>query len=346
MLLKKLVSVNGLPSYEDMVRETIKQEIGSFVDSMYTDRLGNLIAVKNSGAQGKHIALCAHMDEVGMVVAKITDSGAIKFKSWGVNEKVLVTKVVKIGEKGITGVIGAKPCHITNPEERTKIYELKDLYIDIGADSKGEAEKLIEIGDYVAFDSEYREFGDNKIKAKALDDRVGCSAIIELLKSNVSQKITAVFTVQEEIGMRGSITAANQVFADLVLNLEGTVCADHETDENFHVTSLGCGPAISLRDRNSVYLKPYRDFAVNTAKKHGIPCQFRRTDAGGTDAANFHVAHSGTPVIGLAVPSRYIHSPVSVIDKRDYENLVSLIGHIIADYADYETIDPPIKPEV
>jgi endoglucanase len=333
MLIKKLTDINGLPSWEEDIREAIKDEIRDHVDSMYADRMGNLIAAKNPGAGGAHIGLSAHMDEVGMVVKKIEKNGLIKFETWGVLPKILVSKAVKIGKAQVPGVIGAKPIHLQKPEERETVLELDRIFIDIGATSKEDAEKHVEIGDYIAFDSPYRPLGKHKVKAKALDDRLGCAAIIEILQSGTARRISAVFCVQEEVGLRGSAVAANQIFADLFINLEGTVCADSEDiDEQARVTTQGEGPAISIRDGTSIYMKKYYGKMLETAKRHGIPIQFRRTSAGGTDAVNYHTAHGGTPVIGLAVPCRYLHTPVSVFDRRDYDNLVALLKAFIHEY--------------
>ena len=337
MLIKKLTDIDGLPSWEDDIRAAIIDEIKDYVDSMHVDRLGNIIAVKNEKAPGAHIGLSAHMDEVGMVVKSIEKSGLIKFETWGVMPRILLSKTVKIGKKKIPGVIGAKPIHLQKPEERETVMELDRIFIDIGATSKEDAEKYVEIGDYIAFDSEYRELGKHKIKAKALDDRLGCAAIIEILQSDIPKKITAIFCVQEEVGLRGSATAANQVFADLIINVEGTVCADSEDiDEHMRVTTQGQGPAISIKDRTSIYLKKYYEKMIATAEENNIPIQFRRTSAGGTDAANYHTAHVGTPVIGLAVPCRYLHTPVSMCDRRDYENLVALVKAFVNNYQEEE----------
>ena len=338
MLLKRLTDANGLPGFECEVREIIKQEIAPFVDEMHTDRMGNLIAVKNKNAGGRHLALAAHMDEAGMCVTHITDKGYLKFESWGVDPRILPSKVVRIGKGRLAGVIGSKAYHLQEPAERKKAIALDKLYIDIGAESREEAAKLVDIGEYVAFASEYMEYG-SKIKAKALDDRVGCMAVIEALKQDMPHKLTACFNVQEEVGLRGSFISAYQVHADLVLNLEGTVCADtmgvkgHQT-----VTVQGLGPAISMLDKSSIYLKKYYEALIAVAEKNNIPYQMRRTGMGGTDAANYHTARDGTPVIGLAVPCRYIHSPVSVVDKRDLENYTALVQKFIVAYAGGEVL--------
>jgi endoglucanase len=330
MLIERLTNANGLPLWEDEVRDIIRDEIKDYADKIHIDRLGNLIAVKNENAAGKHIALSAHMDEAGIVIKHIEKNGMLKFASWGVDPRVLVSKVVKIGKNRLNGVIGSKPRHLQELEERNVALTLGQLYIDIGVDSGEEAEKLVSIGDYAAFDSELREFGDNKLKGKAFDDRVGCAAIIELLKSELPYKLTAVFTAQEEVGLRGAAAAANQVEADIVISLEASICADTPgVEDQSRATILGGGPAISMMDAGSIFIKKYIELAVDVAKANNIPFQFRGTAKGGTDAARFHTARGGTPVIGLEVPCRYIHSPVSVIDKSDYENFLLLIKKII-----------------
>ena len=330
MLIKKLTDACGLPGYEKEIREIIKAELAGHVDSIITDRLGNLIAVKNQNAPGRHIALCAHMDEVGLCIRGIDKDGYLKFESWGVDARVLYSKAVLVGKEKIPGVIGAAPIHLTPAEQRKNIVPSDKLYIDIGAKSKEEAEKLVSLGDFAAFLSEYTEFGDNKIKAKALDDRIGCAAVIDLLKSDITKKITGIFSAQEEVGLRGAAVAANRIEAELVINIEGTVCADTFSEDNIRqVTEVGKGPAVSVMDQTSVYNKEYIKSITDCAKANGIPYQIKRAGAGGTDAGRFHTAKGGTPCIGIAVPCRYIHSPVSVMDLRDYENLVKLIKEYI-----------------
>ncbi len=330
MLLKRLTEAMGLPGFEKEVREIIKEELSGHVDRLYTDRIGNLIAIKNGNATGPHTVLCAHMDEVGMVVKGIDATGLIRFGSWGCDPRVLVSKQVKVGDKKINGVIGSKPIHQQKPEERTKAHTVDDMYIDIGLFNKADAEKLVSVGDYVGFATEYREFGDNKAMSKALDDRVGCAAIIEVLKSDTKSKITAVFTAQEEVGCRGSAVASNNITADIAIIVEGTICADTIKEEHDKsVTYMGKGPAVSLLDRGTVYRKDCVERVLGTAQAQGIPIQVRRTGMGGTDAMRFSQAKEGMAVIGLAVPCRYIHSPVSVVDLNDYENLIKLLKALV-----------------
>lgn len=333
MLIKKLTEANGLPNNEKEVREIIMEELKGHVDSMKIDHIGNLIVEKNVESKGKHLAIAAHMDEVGLVVSWIEDSGLLRFQSWGCDPKILPAKVVKIGKNKITGVIGTKPIHLQAPGERKKAIKIDDMYIDIGAKSKAEAKKYVSLGDYVAFDSEFVEFGEDKFKAKAFDDRAGCAIAIGVLKSDIKNKITAVFSVQEETGLRGAMVASANINADLVLILEGTISADMaDVDDSRRVTTLGQGPAISLLDKYSVYNKKYINQLVDVAEKNGIPYQFRRSNMGGTDAGPFHTAHTGTPAIGVAVPCRYLHSPVSIMDKNDFSNMQKLVSCFIDEY--------------
>jgi len=235
-----------------------------------------------------------------------------------------------VGKDRIPGVIGAAPIHLTPAEQRGQAVPVDKLYIDIGAKDKADAEKFVSPGDFAAFLSEFAQFGENKIKAKALDDRVGCAAIIEVLKSDTKNRITAVFSAQEEVGTRGAAAAANRIDAEIVIVIEGTICADTEEEENARlVTVQGNGPALSLLDRTSVYLRSAVDTMIECAKKNNIPYQFRGAGSGGTDAGRFHKAKGGAPCIGIAVPCRYIHSPVSVMDKRDYENLIKLVKEYV-----------------
>ncbi len=333
MLIKRLTEANGLPGWEKEVREIIKEELKGHVDSLTTDRLGSVIAVKNADKPGRHLGFSAHMDEVGLIVKSIDASGLMKFSSWGVDLRVLPAKTVTVGTNRVPGVIGTKPIHLQEKEESKNAVKIDDLYVDIGAKSKEEAEKLVSPGDFVAFESSFEEFGEYKIKAKALDDRVGCAILIELLKSDYPYKMTAIFNTQEEVGCRGSAAAAYGVHCDLYINVEGTVCADTAWVEDFKtVNILGKGPSISLMDKVSIYQKKYIEALVSVAEENNIPFQYRRTSVGGTDGGNLHLAHSGTPVIGLAVPCRYIHSPVSVMDKRDFDNALKLLKAFTTSY--------------
>ena len=326
MLLKDLCELKGVAGDEKAVRDYIKANLKNSGKEVSIDRMGNLI-VKNGVESDFHLALTAHMDEVGLMVKGIDESGLIRFTNvGGLDPRILVSKVVEIGDDSIPGVIGAKPIHMQKSAERKKAFTLDQLYIDIGTTSKKETEKYIALGDYINFISEYRPFGNHKVKAKALDNRVGCFMVMELIKMNFPIAITGIFTVQEELGLRGAEVAANNLDADLVLALEGTTCGDlTDVDEHLYTTELGQGPAISLMDRTSIYQRKLVDKLTEVADKNKIPWQYRRNSFGGNDAGRFQHSKSGTPCLSIATPCRYIHSPVSVMDERDFNGMKKLL---------------------
>ncbi len=327
MLLKRLTDALGVSGNEKEVRDIILNEIKDYVDNIKIDIMGNIIAYKKGKRNDINVAIAAHMDEVGLIVKGIDDKGLLKFAPiGGMDARILVSKQVIVGKSRLNGVIGAKAVHMKKSDERKKALSIDNLYIDIGCKSKEEAEKLIHIGDYIGFCSEYTEFGRNRIKAKALDDRVGCAMLIELLKNDAPVNVTGIFTVQEEVGLRGAEVAANQVDVDLAIVLEGTTCSDIiNVEPHLQVTELDKGPAISLMDRTSIYNRKFVDMLVQTAEEHKITWQYRRSTFGGNDAGKFHTSKTGTPCVSIAVPCRYIHSPVSVLSKDDYNNCKELL---------------------
>ncbi len=319
MTLQELTMLDGVSGDEEAVRAAIWKEIAPYCDSVREDKAGNLIAFKK-GKIPKKLMMCAHMDEVGFIVKGITEEGYLKFAAvGGIDGRILLGQRVRVGEKKVPGVIGIKAVHMTTPEERKTCVKIADMYMDIGAKDKEQAEQAVSLGDYAAFDSGYVAFGDHKIKAKALDDRVGCLALMQVLKeANCPYDLYAVFTVQEEVGVRGATVAAYQVQPDVGIVLEGTVCADtYEAPEHLHVTTLGKGPAFSLIERTSKSDKTLVDFLVQTAEKYNIPWQFKRTGAGGNEAGVLQQTGCGAQTAVISVPCRYIHSSVSVADERD-----------------------------
>ncbi len=332
MLLKNLCELKGVAGNEKAVRDFIKKDLETAGKNTTIDRLGNLI-VTNGVNSDIHIGITAHMDEVGLMVKGIDDSGLIRFTNvGGLDPRVLVSKVIEIGDEDIPGVIGAKPIHMQKSEERKKAFTIDQLYIDIGTESKEETEKYVSPGDYINFISPFEPFGNHKVKAKALDNRVGCFMVMELIKMNLPIEITGIFTVQEELGLRGSQVAANNLDADLILVLEGTTCGDlTEVEPHLQTTELGKGPAISLMDRTSIYQRSLVDKLTAVADYHKIPWQYRRNSFGGNDAGRFQHSKGGTPCLSVATPCRYIHSPVSVMDERDFEGMKKLLTLFIED---------------
>ena len=334
MLLKRLTEASGASGNEKEVRDIIVEEIRPFVDSVRIDGIGNVIAYKSgkTPAAGR-IMVTAHMDEVGLMIKDIDSTGLLRFLTvGGIDKRVLVSKAVVVGKDKIKGVIGSKPIHLQKRNEWTKVLDINELYIDIGASSKDEAEKLISIGDYAVFDTKYEEFGEGRIKAKALDNRVGCAVLVELLKLSLETEIYGVFTVMEEVGLVGAGPAAFTVEPDVAIILEGTVCYEMPDMDSHQIpTVLGNGPAISLVDRSTLYDSDFRRRIVETAERNSIKYQFRKTAMGGNDSGKIHTSKSGCITTAISVPTRYIHSPLSVISRDDYDNTLALVKALVSD---------------
>ncbi|HOV25404.1 MAG TPA: M42 family metallopeptidase [Pseudobacteroides sp.] len=325
MILKELTELNGVSGSEYNVMEFIKGHVEKYADSVTIDSMGNLIAFKK-GITGKYkVMLSAHMDEVGLMVTGYQD-GMLKFKNvGGIDERILLGKRVLIGDKRIPGFIAAKPVHLQEKEERSVNIKLKSMYIDIGADKREEAEELAPLGEYVAFYSEYTELGNDTIKAKALDDRVGCAMLMELIKERYNFDLYACFTVQEEVGLRGSEIAAYRIKPHVAIVMEGTTCSDVPgVDEHNHSTTLGGGAALTIMDRTSYGDKALVNFLYKLAEENNIKVQFKRTTTGGNDAGKIQLTGSGVKVASISVPCRYIHSPASIMSKKDYDACLEL----------------------
>lgn len=336
MLLKKLTEAIGVSGNEQEVRNLIKEEITPYADEIYTDVLGNLIAVKNKNNTNKpKVMLAAHMDEIGFMVVHIEKSGLIRFrKVGGIDERILVSKHVVIGKEKINGIIGAKAIHLQKPNERTVPIPIDQLFIDIGAKSKEDAESKVQVGDYISFTSEYQTMGVNFAKGKAFDDRVGCAVLIETLKSNIDIPLYCVFTVQEEIGLRGAHTAVYSVNPDIALVIEGTIASDViGTDEKQYVTRLGHGPAVTVMDRGMIGNSKFIKFLLSIASENELPIQIREGSAGGNDAGQIHLHKEGVLTGAISIPVRYIHSPHSIVNLQDYENLKKLTTLFVEELA-------------
>ncbi|MGQ9857003.1 MAG: M42 family metallopeptidase [Fervidobacterium sp.] len=328
--IKELTEIKGPSGNEDGVREFIMSKIKDKVDEFFVDRMGNLIALKKGKGGGKKILLDAHMDEVGFMVTNINEDGTLSFAPvGGVDTRVIIGKKVQVG-KDVIGIIGYKAIHLQRDGYLTTP-KYSDLKIDIGAKSKAEAEKVVQIGDYVAFTTQYEESGDFII-AKALDDRCGCSVLMDLIDEGIETKndVYFAFTVQEETGLRGPAIIAEQLRADLAIAVETTTSGDDpELEKQLWSTHLGDGPAITFMHSGYVVHQEIFEKLVAIAKKEGIPFQYKMRTVGGTNARRY--ATTGIPAGVVSVPARYIHSPVSMIHKKDYENTLKLLRKFVSE---------------
>ncbi len=327
MLLERLSMVSGVSGHEDEVRDAIAAEIMSHADEIRVDSIGNLIALRKGRKGGVKVMLAAHMDEVGLLVKSIDASGLIKVISCGgVDPRVLVSKTVKVGVKKLPGVIGAKPIHLQSKDEQDKPIPMEALYVDIGAKSKEDAAKMVEPGEQICFDTSFEKLGAGKIKGKALDDRVGCATIVEALKKQHDFDLYGVFTVQEEVGLRGAQVATWAIEPDLGLVIEGTTAHDvFPTEDHKSSTFLGKGPVIVQMDGSMFADLKLVARLVEVAEAKKIAYQHKTTISGGTDAGKIRHSRAGLPATAVSVPCRYIHSPVSVIDEKDFKNTGKLV---------------------
>jgi len=331
MLLKRITEAAGVAGDEYEVRSVIKEELANYNLSMKTDVLGNLIYSQNENAPGPRVMLAAHMDEIGLMIVQIENSGLLYFKPvGGIDPRVLVAKVVRVGKKKLPGVIGAKAIHLQKPEERQVPLPLEALYIDIGAKSKEDAEKVVSVGDYAVFDTEYETFGDGFAKGKSFDDRIGCAVLTEVMKEKFNIPVYGVFTVSEEIGLRGAGVAAYAIDPQLAISLEGTTAHDvSDVEDHLVSTRCGAGPSLTFMDRSVISDRKLIALAAKTAESLGIPYQYKNTATGGNDSGKINQTRGGVPTIEISVPTRYCHSPISVIHLEDYKNTIALVKAFI-----------------
>ncbi len=331
-MLKKLTEAFGVSGYEIEVSNIIINELKNCDVDISVDSMGNVLAFKlaDENPDAKTILLSAHMDEVGFIVTDITDDGYIKFASvGGIDSRILISKRVCVNGK--PGVIGLRPIHLTTKDERKKTPSQDDLFVDIGAKTKAQAKTVVEKGDYFGFDSKYVEFG-NQIKAKALDDRLGCAIILEILKKEWNVNLVCAFTVQEEVGLRGSSVASKNIKPDYAIVIEGTTCNDMTgIPENLRVTKLGDGAAISILDSASKADKELVNLLISAAESRNIPWQFKASTTGGNDAGSIYLTDGGIKTASISVPCRYIHSPVCVMNKADFESCQRIIEGFLVD---------------
>ena len=331
-LLKQLCELDGVPGYEDEVREFIEKQAAPYATSMEVDPVGNLIVFKKGAkARKRPLMLTAHMDEVGFLVRDITEDGMLKLApAGGIDPRVLIGRRMRVGEKKIPGIISLKAIHLTTPEERKVAPGLDSLYIDIGCTDKKQAEALVMRGDPAMFDSKFLEFGVDSVKAKAIDDRIGCAVMLELLKQDLPYDTYFAFVVAEEIGSRGATVAAQRVAPGCVVAIEGTTAADMpDVAPHKQSTVQRQGAVVSLLDKGTVYNRPFREKVLAEADAQGVKWQYRKSANGSTDASVGTTCGSAAIAFGLAAPVRYIHCACNVAYLPDLEEVRKLAEIVI-----------------
>lgn len=323
-LLQKLTSVYGPSGNEELVSQVIREEIESYVDEIKVDVMGNLIAIKKGNGNGKRIMLAAHMDQIGLMVTHIDEKGFLRFANLGgISVANSICRRV-IFENDIVGVIGYE-----TEVDSWKDITLAKMFIDIGASSKEEAEKLIKIGDVAVYYPLFSE-SNGKYISGAMDDRSGCALLVQTIKNigSTPNDLYFVFTVQEELGLRGAKTSAYALDPDLGISVDVTATGDTPKCKPMAV-SLGKGPAIKIKDASVLAHPLVKELMVNTAQKYNIPYQLEILEYGGTDSGAIHLSRSGVPSGVLSIPCRYVHSDSETIDANDMENGVKLLTKIL-----------------
>lgn len=340
-LLKKLSEARGISGRENAVREIILDEIRPYAERIEVTPLGSVIAYRKGKQRApKRLMISAHMDEVGMIVTHITDDGLLKFATvGGIDRRVLPGKSVTIGEN-VHGVVGVKPIHLLKKDETEKSVPLEELYLDIGALTRAEAEAVVAPGDEVTFDSVF-DTEHGTIKGRALDDRAGCAILIDLMKDEPPYDTVFAFVVQEEVGLHGSKTAAFAAEPEAAIVVESTTASDVAgVDEEKQVCHLGHGPVISFMDRRTIYDREYYRMAFRAAEQAGVKCQAKQAVAGGNDAGAIHVSRGGVRTIAVSLPCRYLHSAVGVIAQEDFlaaPKLIASLAQMIEEEGPTET---------
>ncbi|HSH34875.1 M42 family metallopeptidase [Schnuerera sp.] len=322
-LLKELVSIYGPSGNEKFIRDYIETEIKNYVDEIITDDLGNLIARKKGN--GNKIMIAAHMDQIGLMVTDIDDDGFLRFTNIGGISPYITLSQQVVFENGTIGVISAEPI-----EDISKL-KLSNMYIDIGTNNKEETEKIVDIGDICVYKSDYNE-NDNVVFTKSLDDRVGCFVAIESIKQieNNVNDLYFVFTVQEEVGLRGAKTAAYRIDPDIGIAIDVTGSGDTPKAKTFAI-GLNKGTAIKVKD-NSILTHPkLRQFMIGVAKENNISYQLEVLEYGGTDSGAIHLTKEGVPSGVISIPTRYVHSTIEMASKNDIINSIKLLSKMLED---------------
>ena len=335
-LLKQLCLLNGVSGDEGEVRAFLRAQAEPYADSIRTDALGNLIVFKQGAkATGNRLLLAAHMDEVGLIITHVTDEGFLKFGFvGGVDRRIAIGKPVALGPDRVPGIIILKAIHLTDKAELKKVPKTDSLYIDIGAASREEAMKKVPLGTYGSFVSQPEEFGDGFFKARAIDDRIGCAIMLELLKEELPLDVTFAFTAQEEVGTRGAFGAAFSVTPQVALVLETTTAADLPgVDSHRRVCAPGKGPVISYMDGSTIYDRGLFEDLRRLAEDNGIPWQTKEYIAGGNDARTIQRTKQGVRVAAMSAATRYLHAPSSVASVADFKNMLELTRLFLLDQA-------------
>ncbi|NLI62902.1 MAG: M42 family metallopeptidase [Methanosarcinaceae archaeon] len=335
--LAKYSNAYGVSGNETEISQMLKDDLKDYVDSIETDSMGNFIAVKEGDQNGPKIMLAAHMDEIGLMVKHIDDNGFLKFVKIGgwFDQTLLNQRVIVHTQNGtIYGVIGSKPPHVMTPEDSKSPIKHKDMFIDVGAKDKEDAEKLgIRPGTYISIDRDFKKLANDRVTSKSFDNRAGVVIMLEAIKRLSGKKLKstvyAVGTVQEEVGLKGAKTSTYLCDPDVAIAIDTTIPGDHPgITKNDSALEIGKGPVITVVDasgRGLIASPQVLKWLEETAKKSKIPIQLGVGEGGTTDATSIHLTKTGVPTGTISIATRYIHSPVEVLDLKDMEESINLL---------------------
>ena len=337
-VLKDLVEAPGVPGQEEPVRRVMRRYLEPFGEIL-TDNLGSVIARKAGPAGGPKIMIAGHLDEIGFMVTRITEEGYLKFQTLGGwwEQVMLAQRVEVLTRQGpVLGVIGSKPPHILEQQERNKVADKKAMFIDIGASSKVEAEGWgVRPGDAVVPVGPFAQMRNpDLLMAKAWDNRFGCALAIETLRRLGGQQhpntVYAVGTVQEEVGLRGATTTTNVIQPDIGIALDTGIAGDMPgVNVDDAAGKLGGGPVLLLYDGSMIAHTGLRNLMIDVAAAEGIPLQFDRMPGGGTDGGRMHIFGGGVPTVVFGIAVRYIHTHAAIMHRRDFEQAAQLLVALV-----------------
>jgi putative aminopeptidase FrvX len=348
LLLKEITEANGVSGYEKEVRQIMARELEGKVDEIQYDKMGSILGRKRGTGDRPRVMVVGHMDEVGFMVKGITPEGYIKFLPlggwWG--HVALGQRMRIITSKGsVPGVVGSQPPHLLPEKERQKVIEIKDMFIDVGAQQKFDIKKKlgIRLGDPIVPDSQFTIMGNRKMyMSKAFDNRVSCAIVLELTrkfqKARHPNTLLASASVQEEVGLRGAQTLAHMADPDICIVVDVGIGQDIPPDGAKKSEKLGGGPAILIYDAMMIPNVKLRDLVVDTAEEKKIPYHLTYMERGATDGARIHMSRIGVPSVVIGPPVRYIHSHNGILNRTDYDNTARLIGEVIKKL-DKKTVD-------
>ncbi len=339
LLLKEITEANGVSGYEGEIRKIMKRELAKYVDEIKYDKIGSFFSAKKGTGDSPRVMVVGHMDEIGFMVKEFTKEGYIKFLPlggwWG--HVALGQRMRIITSKGpVIGVVGSKPPHLLPQEDRKKVLEIQDMFIDVGVQEKYDVRKKlgVKVGDPIIPDSQFTIMGNDKMYlSKAFDNRVACAVVIEVLKKlkNVKHPNTVLGcgSVQEEVGLRGAQTLAHLANPDVCIVVDVGIAQDIPPDGFDKTEKIGAGPAILIYDARMIPNLQLRDLVVATAEEKKIPFHLTSMAGGATDGGPIHLSRLGVPSIVIGPPVRYIHSHNGILNRNDYDNTVKLVFELI-----------------